>query len=153
MSLSASEEQKMFNALLEERGFNFNHPNPTLAWEVFREYVQSPNDNLTTSQIGFESLHVWDCDDILWLSFVRDIEMETHGFSVGCLMSRNVPEELTRVSESIYWSSAQEESQAELGLSWTLKMFFEMVEATEEFKMCMKLSGWAWKVWVLDSRS
>ena len=145
MSLSASEEQKMFNALLQERGFDFQNPDPVLAWEIFKECARAPLTNQKIQQIYFEFYHDEGRDNELWIEYGCGTEVYDGGVGFGCLLLCDVPTELIGINKTIWWNSEEEQFRAEKGEVWTLKKFFEAVEQAREFQMCMKLSDWTWE--------
>ncbi|MCP4106085.1 MAG: hypothetical protein GY749_11190 [Desulfobacteraceae bacterium] len=128
------DSEKLLNNYLSELNFRFDSPNPNIAWSAFQRYISEPHPEIDaiTITIGYECLHVWDRDNILWLSFMRRLE----GFySYGCLLSIEVPETLTAVSDSNWW-------WAEHG---TRSEWCKDVQKMSSFQICMQLKGWCWE--------
>lgn len=135
-----SKVQEELNARLVRQGFDFASPDPAIAWRIFKEFVQIPLPGYTTIQIGCECLHVWDRDDVLWLQFVWQLDSEVLEPEIGCLFSREVPREMAKASENLWWSPEQENNCPD----WTLEAFFAAVEDQPRFKLCLELGGWKW---------
>jgi hypothetical protein len=138
--LLKSKVQEELNALLVRQGFDFAAPDPAIAWRIFKEFVQIDLPGHTTIQIGYECLHVWDRDDVLWLQFAWHFEGGVLEPVAGCLLAREVPREMAKVSENLWWSPEQESNDPD----WSLEAFFAAVEDKPEFKLCMELGGWRW---------
>jgi hypothetical protein len=121
---------------LREVGFVPERPDPALAWEAFKAFVGRPLAGLTTITVGYECFNVDDRDDVLWLSFVRQVEDAAGmGWGCGCVFSRAVPKEMSGVSKGDWW-------WAEHG---TLAAWIAGVEASASFRACVGLGGWRWE--------
>ena len=132
--------QEELNARLVRQGFDFAAPDTALAWRIFKEFVQLPLPGYTTVQIGYECLHVYDRDNVIWLQFAWRLEGKVPEPEVGCLFSHDVTPEMAWVNERLRWSPGQESDYPD----WSLEAFFTAVEGKSEFKLCHKIGGWKW---------
>ncbi len=121
---------------LQRTGFDFDRPDPRLAWAAFQRFAMRPLPGLVTVTVGYTSEHFSDQDDKLWLGFMRRLEEPSgSGWSCGCLFSVTVPQDLKGVNESYWW-------WAEHG---TLEEWKATVEGMRAFRKCLSLGGWCWE--------
>jgi hypothetical protein len=121
---------------LEDAGFDFGRPDPRLAWVAFQHFAVRTLPGLFTVTAGYFCEHFPDRDDGLWLGFMRRLEEPSgSGWSVGCLFSVDVPQDLWGVNERHWWW--EEHGKLE---EWRAT-----VEGMRVFERCLTLSGWRWE--------
>ena len=116
--------------------FDFDRPDPRLAWAAFRAFAARPLPGVVTVNVGVECYNAADRDGVLWLEFARSLEGPGGvGWRCGCLLSRPVPADLAAVSESLWWW-AEHGTQVE----WAAA-----AEQLPGFSTCLRLCGWQWE--------
>jgi hypothetical protein len=125
---------EMMRSELVRASFDFDCPQPLVAWEAFKVFVVRPVPQQKTITIGFSCYHAADRDQTLWFEFARQLEDEASGIgqNCGCGFSRPVPVDLNGIDKGSWW-------WAEHG---TIEQWFRDVEAMPEFKRCAELDGW-----------
>ena len=114
-------------------GFDFDRPDPEIAWRAFKSFVGRSIPAHKTITVGFSCEHVEDRDETLWLEFARQLQDEAGtGQKCGCGFSRPVTPRFIGVARGNWW-------WPEHG---TLDGWFREVEAMPEFAGCLALPGW-----------
>ena len=54
--------------------FDFDRPDPRLAWAAFRAFAARPLPGVVTVNVGVECYNAADRDGVLWLEFARSLE-------------------------------------------------------------------------------
>ncbi|WP_165252711.1 hypothetical protein [Paludisphaera soli] len=130
------EADALMRRLLQERGFDFDRPDPGTAWAAFLDFVVRPLPNLETITIGYECEHDAGRDGTLWLSFMRRVtEPSGSGWDCGCLLSLDAPPELWNVGESWWWWEEH----------GTIEEWRADVEGMRSFPICLAARGWRWE--------
>lgn len=125
----------LMHQLLLEQGFDFKDPSPRMAWSAFIQFINTPIVGVRTTTFGVAFSQYDDRDDILWLSFMRRMEMGGIGASCGCLMSRYVTQGFIGLQQSNWW-------WAEHG---TVEEWIAEVEHMPAFNGLLTLSDWQWQ--------
>jgi hypothetical protein len=121
---------------LVKRNYDFDRPSLPIAWAAFTEFIRVPLQGLTTVTFGAEFSQFRDRDDVLWVSFMRQVqESDGIGWSCGCLLSRLAPRELVGVEQGRWW-------WAEHG---TIEQWISEVEHMAPFTVVIALDGWKWE--------
>jgi hypothetical protein len=124
--------------LLADAGFDFGRPDPRVAWTCFKAFASVPILGVTAHTVGFECIQYDDRDDVVWLSFLRDVggpdETDVR-WQVGCAFSRIAPPHLRGASAANWW-------WPEHG---TLDAWARDVERMAAFRDCVSLDGWKWE--------
>ncbi|PWT83530.1 MAG: hypothetical protein C5B58_06435 [Acidobacteria bacterium] len=128
-------DEMMWRCLVEA-GFDTARPDPRLAWSAFKRFVVQHVPRVHTVTVGYECNPLADLDEILWLSFMRRVEEPRGlGWSCGCLLSIQVPTELSGITDSYWWWSEH----------GTLAEWQSMVESRAVFQRCLALGPWRWE--------
>jgi hypothetical protein len=122
--------------LLIERHFDFRKPSVKIAWAAFQEFIRIPLEGLTTVTFGVEVSQYRDCDNILWVSFMRVLEESGGvGWYSGGLLSRPAPIDLVGVNQQRYWWAEHS----------TIEQWISEVEQMPSFTAVIALQGWKWE--------
>lgn len=140
--------------LLEKAGFDFDCPDPRLAWKVFKEFAVLPIASTEVKDadrlsINVAFLHLADRDEELWFDFARDLSYMCDGraefgaTSIGYILTNTVPEELIGINKVLRSKDFK-----------ALHEFLEAVETCTEFQLCLQLPNWTWRrtlySWLFD---
>jgi hypothetical protein len=121
---------------LDAVGFEASSPDPREAWTAFKRFATATLPGATTVTIGYEACQASDRDRVLWLTFMRSVEVESGlGWHVGYAFTREAPDSLIGIAEQKWWSPGNS----------TLDAWFEQVEADAVFRQCLALDAWAWE--------
>jgi hypothetical protein len=123
--------------MLTEAGFSFGHPDPILAWEVFKAFVREPlavNDNNVTFHAGRRGLgprYKFGLDYVLafWAETEGERALERLVLGFACEMPR-------RFTLKKYPTCLRVSDFA------SLDQFFEAVELSDDFRLATTLSPW-----------
>src|SRR4051812_44174071 len=96
-------EMRPFDELMRSElvraSFDFDRPQPQVAWDAFKSFVGRPVPGQKTITVGFTCYHASDRDQTLWLEFARQLGDEANGIgqNCGCVFSRAVPVDLNGI--------------------------------------------------------
>jgi hypothetical protein len=102
--MNREQPESVMQGLLIDRKFDFDRPSLAIAWTAFKEFIRLPLEGPITVTLAVEFSQFRDRDDILWVSFMRELrDPDGVGWSCGCLLSRRAPRELVGVGQGRWW--------------------------------------------------
>jgi hypothetical protein len=134
--MNREQPESVMQGLLIDRKFDFDRPSLAIAWTAFKEFIRLPLEGPITVTLAVEFSQFRDRDDILWVSFMRELrDPDGVGWSCGCLLSRRAPRELVGVGQGRWW-------WPEHG---TIEEWISDVEQMDVFGAVIALDGWRWQ--------
>jgi hypothetical protein len=141
--MTVSDAADRFRQLLLDAGFDFTHPNPLLAWEVFKRFATEP----------IESAGGRDCEELWFEAGDGNLMNSFPGYFDFVRQFLQETEQGAEYHEQITAHFTCEPS-VQLGLRGTihaedlanLQTFFRAVERSESFRAGKAFSGWSCEV-------
>ncbi|NMM63618.1 hypothetical protein HBE96_13220 [Clostridium sp. P21] len=130
--INANEAKEILIRMLNEAGFNFDSPNPKLAWKTFKEFfntkVDCADDALLFQCGGYD----FTGENLFYLEFVRQFVFETDGEY----------DHMEQLRFTLYFKTVTELKELETNL-WSydcdsVDEFFSKVENMNYFKMLIE---------------
>jgi len=135
--LDTRDSEHILGEMLAENGLDYSDPDPLLAWEVFKKFVQEPiSDPGVTEGVLFQCgvfKFTDEGEDLFYLDFVRqywfsDSDGEyDHTEHVHCELKASPTPQLRRIETNLWAEECT-----------PLQQFFSQVEALHEFQIAVQ---------------
>lgn len=123
--------------MLSEAGFDFQEPNPRLAWRVFKEFVRRPVECADDGVLFECGVFTFAGDEQFWLDFTRQFSIDVDGeydhmIQLHCTFMCVPTAELRQLHTNL-WAYDFD----------NLDEYFAAVESLTEFQTAIVQSNWS----------